>query len=176
MCSLLTHVCFSHRLFTFCCYRTWPESHRLHHSTIVSLMCEGQCQQIDLHWEERKQASILMVFAHSLFLSLTLLPPITSSPIPLLSVILLSLCWVMACWWRMLCHERWMWQADGFGCRLFNHRHSAGREGRALSCHTNQQKATQHWRETRLSTLPFRRGLLRESFFEREVNVNLSDF
>lgn len=48
--------------------------------------------------------------------------------------------WVMGRWWRTLADDRWMWQADGFGCRLFNHADSAGREGRALSCQSNTNR------------------------------------
>lgn len=38
------------------------------------------------------------------------------------------------------CDDGWVWQADGFACRLFNHTDSAGREGRALSRHGNKQE------------------------------------
>lgn len=50
--------------------------------------------------------------------------------------------WVMCGWWRMLGDDRWMWQADGFACRLFNHTNSVGHEVGALSCQSNTK-----WRQ-----------------------------
>lgn len=48
--------------------------------------------------------------------------------------------WVMEELLMEECDDGWVWQADGFACRLFNHTDSAGREGSALSRHGNKQE------------------------------------
>lgn len=109
----------------------------------------GQHQQVDSEMAGTKKKTIkISICLSSITLALclfTLFPSFTFThtlPVyraPPFSLWGIACCcfWVMCAWWQTLGDDRWMWQADGFACHLFNHTNSVGHEVRALSCQSN---------------------------------------
>lgn len=102
----------------------------------------GQHQQVDSEMasKAKKGKTIkISVCLFTLFPSFTFTHTLPVHRAPSFSLWGIACCcfWVMCAWWRTLGDDRWMWQADGFACHLFNHTNSVGHEVRALSCQSN---------------------------------------